>query len=104
MKVTINPSLSVHACSNCAGTLSDGDFLLCGIQFKPEVALCFEYRCPKCEFHGRWTVGLVSEDRLAAALDLLKDIVREEFPAKRRRTPIFRRDSNRLSNNRFNRF
>ncbi len=97
MNVTINPSLGVHACSNCAWTLSDGDFLLCGIQFKPEVAMCFEYRCPKCKFHGRWTVGLLSEDRLAAALELLKEIVREELPAKPRRTPVFRNRGNRLS-------
>lgn len=97
MKVSINPSLGIHACSKCAWTLSDADFVMCGVIFSPEPALCFEFKCPNCAFHGRWSVGLVSEDRLAAALDLLKEIVREELPSKPRRSPVFRRDSNRLS-------
>ena len=41
--------------------------------------------------------GTGSGDRLAAALDMLKNIVVEVPEAKPRRTPIFQRDRNRLS-------
>lgn len=51
----ISRALKVHNCFNCEADLKDRNFVAFGVAVNPQ-RLFFDYRCPKCRHHGRYTV------------------------------------------------
>lgn len=78
MNVEIKKNLGIHVCSRCSHALADRDFDHCGVCLHSDAGIFFDYRCPACEFLGRYTIA-ISES--IADVDSAFKVLREHLDA-----------------------
>ena len=85
LSIVIGRDLGVHTCCGCAARLGDIDFVACGVSFRSDLNFHFDYICPRCSKHGRYTLEVQKLMPVTDALRLLADFIddgtTEEFSA-----------------------
>jgi hypothetical protein len=74
MNFFLRKDLGIHKCSECEAPLEDNNFMDCGLvlvsQSGPRVVY-FDFVCPSCAYHGRWTFPIPDE---MPAWEIAKDL------------------------------